>query len=101
MSDASPGSNAPPRDEVAAKRSETVAVDNKPVDAKPGPNNDQRNESCGDRRRRYGREKADEAAAASTVTNDTPKVEAKPDQQAAAGVKPEAKADQSAEERAG
>jgi lipoprotein-anchoring transpeptidase ErfK/SrfK len=35
MSDARAGSDAPPREGIAAKRDETVAVDNRPVEAKP------------------------------------------------------------------
>jgi hypothetical protein len=98
MSDASAGSKAPPRDEVAAKREETVAVDNKPADAKPAETTTSETKAAETAVADTAAKKPEEAAAASTVTNDTPKVEAKPDQQAAVGVKPEEKAEQKAEE---
>jgi lipoprotein-anchoring transpeptidase ErfK/SrfK len=98
MSDASAGNKAPPRDEVAAKREETVAVDNKPAEAKPAETTTSETKAAETAVADTAAKKPEEAAVASTVTNDTPKVEAKPDPQAAAGVKPEEKAEQKAEE---
>jgi hypothetical protein len=98
MSDASAGNKAQPRDEVAAKREETVAVDNKPAEAKPAETTTSETKAAETAVADTAAKKPEEAAVASTVTNDTPKVEAKPDPQAAAGVKPEEKAEQKAEE---
>src|ERR1700730_2365421 len=98
MSDASAGNKAPPRDEVAAKREKTVAVDNKPAEAKPAETTTSETKAAETAVADTAAKKPEEAAVASTVTNDTPKVEAKPDPQAAAGVKPEEKAEQKAEE---
>jgi len=98
MSDAPAGNKAPLRDEVAAKREETVAVDNKPAEAKPAETTTSETKAAETAVADTAAKKPEEAAVASTVTNDTPKVEAKPDQQAAAGVKPEEKAEQKAEE---
>jgi len=98
MSDAPAGNKAPPRDEVAAKREETVAVDNKPAEAKPAETTASETKAAETAVADTAAKKPEEAAAASTVTNDTPKVEAKPDQRVAAGVKPEEKAEQKAEE---
>jgi lipoprotein-anchoring transpeptidase ErfK/SrfK len=99
MSDAPAGNKAPPRDEVAAKREETVAVDNKPAEAKPAETTTSETKAAETAVADTAAKKPEEAAVASTVTNDTLKVEAKPDQQAAAGAKPEEKAEQKADEK--
>jgi hypothetical protein len=98
MSDASGGNKAPPRDEVAAKREETVAVDNKPAATKPAETTTSETKAAETAVADTATKKPEEAAVVSTVTNDTPKAEAKPDRQAAAGVKPQEQAEQKAEE---
>jgi hypothetical protein len=112
MSDASAANNTPPREEIAAKRDETIAVDNGPVEAKSAevtPNEitlaETKSTEATTGEAKPAEVAVDDAAArrpeaAATATNDAPKVEAKADEPVTTGVKAEAKPGEAKSEEA-
>jgi lipoprotein-anchoring transpeptidase ErfK/SrfK len=93
MSDASAGSKAPPPNEIAAKRDEAVAVDNKPTEAKSSEVKSAETKPTETVAADTAAKKPDQAAVAVTATTDPPKVEAKAAEPVTVVVKAEEKAE--------